>query len=98
MEEDDTLSREENIRCLTEFIDRTAEKILSADIPLWVEPSDDFFVIPDPVIEEFLQAPENEKKSSFLQREDTQYYMSRTVQNSSSLPNELNYTIEARFH
>lgn len=98
MDEDRTLGQEENIQRIMEFINVSAEKILSTDIPLWIEPSEDFFSIPDPVIKEFLQTPEDEKPSGFFEEDGTLHYLSLAVQNSSDFPNELCYTLEASFH
>lgn len=96
IDEDNTLSREENIRRISEFINISGAKILSTDIPLWLEPPENFLFIPDPMIQEFLQTPENEELSSFFQQDDTSHFLSRLILNSSSFPNELHYSLDVR--
>lgn len=99
MDEDSALSREENIRHMTELINASADKILSADIPLWIDPPENFFSIPEPVITEFLQTPENEETSGSVTQDHTWYFLNLRMHNSSSaLPNELHYTIESRVY
>lgn len=95
--EDDALSREENIQRFQEYINTTAEKILSANIPLWLEPPEHFFSMPAPVVEEFLQIPENEDPHSFIEQDGIKYHLTRYTYNSNRLYYSLGMPWSARY-
>lgn len=94
MEEDHTMSREENLNRFMEFIDTTGEKALATAIPLWQETLAGGVSVPDSVLTEYLQAPEQKDVSAHVKLEKTDYFLSRHVMQDSTLSNSLFYSVQ----